>query len=116
LPAIDKNIEDVVGINPDVVVIWAGQEEDIKALEDKGIKFVGIQVDNFDDVYTKLDILGKISGKEERATEITKYSKEQLKDLSDKVAKMEDVVNWNPDSLVMWNLPDLDPQNYYEDE
>jgi len=167
LPAIDKNIEDIVGMNPDVVVIWAGQEEDIKVLEDKGIKVVGIQADNFEDVYTKLDILGKISGKEDRAAEIAKYSKEQLKKVSDKVAKidaskklsslfvwgptkldlagnnstgdsiiemaggknaadavgeehfvakMEDVVTWNPDSLIMWNLKDLDPQSYYDDE
>lgn len=167
LPAIDKNIEDIVGMNPDVVIIWAGKEEDIKALEDKGIKVVGIQVDNFDDVYTKLNILGDISGKEDRAAEIAKYNKEQLKGVSDKVAKMdeskklsslfvwgktkldlagnnstgdsiiemaggknaaesvneehfvakmEDVVNWNPDTMIMWNLQDLDPQSYYDDE
>lgn len=166
LPAIDKNIEDIVAMNPDVVVIWAGQEEDIKVLEDKGIKVVGIQADNFEDVYTKLDILATISGKEKRAEEIAKYSKDQLKKVSDKVAKMdaskkltslfvwgptkldlagnnstgdsiiemagaknaadavaeehfvakmEDVVTWNPDSLIMWNLKDLDPQSYYDD-
>ena len=166
LPAIDKNIEQIVGMNPDVVVMWAGQEDDIKVLEDKGIKVIGIQVNNFDDVYTKLNILGSISGKEARAKEIIDYTKQQLEGIEEKlksidesqkpssifvwgstkldlagnnstgdsiikmggaknsaanineehfVAKMEEVVNWNPDSIIMWNINDLNPEDYFED-
>ncbi|WP_373483664.1 ABC transporter substrate-binding protein [Acetobacterium sp.] len=166
LPAIDRNIEDIVALNPDVVVIWADQAEDIKVLEDNGIKVIGIQVDNFEDVYTKLDILGKISGKEERAAEIVTYTRKQLKSVTDIisgineskklsslfvwgpskfdlagnnstgdsiiekaggknaadslreehfVATMEDVADWNPDTMLMWYLPELTPQSYYDD-
>jgi len=166
LPAIDKNIEEIVGMNPDVVVMWAGQEDDIKTLEDKGVKVVGIQVDNFEQVYTKMDILGKISGKENRAAEIIDYTKKELQNIKNKikaidesekpsslfvwgpskldiagsnstgdsiikmsgaknsaadineehiVAKMEQVVNWNPDFIIMWNIKDLDPDDYFKD-
>lgn len=166
LPAIDKNIEEIVGMNPDVVVMWAGQKDDIKTLEDKGVKVIGIQVDNFDQVYTKLDILGKISGKEKRAAEIIDYTKKQLQDIDNKlksideskkpsamfvwgpskldiagsnstgdsiikmsgaknsaadvkeehiVAKMEQVVKWNPESIIMWNINDLNPEDYIKD-
>lgn len=166
LPAIDKNIEEIVGMNPDVVVMWAGQKDDIKTLEDKGVKVIGIQVDNFDQVYTKMDILGKISGKEKRAAEIIDYTKKELENINNKlksideakkpsalfvwgpskldiagsnstgdsiikmsgaknsasdvkeehiVGKMEQVVNWNPDSIIMWNIKDLNPEDYFKD-
>lgn len=167
LPAIDKNMEQIVGMKPDVVIIWAGQTEDIKYLEDRGIKVVGIQVNNFDDVYKKLEILGKISGKEDRAREIQDYIKKDLKSVEDKtknieddkklssifvwgptlldlagknstgnsmlelsgtnnvagsvekehfVAKIEEVIKWNPDTILIWNSPDIDPENYTSDE
>lgn len=100
LPAIDRNIEDIVAMNPDVVVIWADQAEDIKVLEDNGIKVVGIQVDNFEDVYTKLDILGKISGKEERAAEIVTYTRKQLKSVTDIIAGINESKKLS--SLFVW--------------
>ena len=166
LPAIDKNMEEIVGMKPDVVVMWAGQKEDIKALEDKGVKVIGIQVDNFDQVYTKMNILGKISGKEKRAAEIIEYTKKELENVDNKlkgidqskkpsamfvwgptkldiagcnstgdsiikmsgaknsaaqikeehiVAKMEDVIKWNPEAILMWNINDLNPEDYYKD-
>lgn len=166
LPAIDKNIEEIVGMNPDVVVIWAGQEDDIKILEDKGIKVIGIEVNNFDDVFTKMEMLGKISGKEDRATEIIDYTKKELVKVDDLlknvdeskkmssmfiwgpskldvagknstgdsilkmsglknsaseveeehfVTKMEDTIKWNPNSIIMWNNADLNPEDYYKD-
>lgn len=166
LPSIDKNIESIVGMEPDVVVMWAGQEDDIKTLEDKGVKVIGIQVDNFDQVYTKLEILGKISGKEKRAAEVIEYTKKELENIENKlktvnqenkpsaifvwgpskldiagnnstgdsiikmsgaknsaadvkeehiVAKMEDVIKWNPEAILMWNVNDLNPEDYYND-
>lgn len=166
LPAIDKNIEDIVGMGPDVVVMWAGQKDDIKTLEDRGVKVIGIQVDNFEQVYTKMEILGKISGKEKRATEIIDYTKKELQNIDNIldsveqtekpsaifvwgpskldiagsnstgdsiikmsgainsaadvkeehiVAKMEDVIKWNPETILMWNINGLNPEDYYED-
>ncbi|SHH91970.1 ABC transporter substrate-binding protein [Clostridium grantii] len=91
LPAIDKNIEDIVGMKPDVVVMWAGQKDDIKTLEDKGVKVIGIQVDNFEQVYTKMDILGKISGKEKRADEIINYTKKELENINNKLKNIDPI-------------------------
>ncbi len=166
LPAVDKNVEKIVSMNPDVVVIWAGDKENIKALEDKGIKVVGIQVNNFDDVFWKMELLGKISGKETRAKEIIDYTKNELAKVNknlenveqkDKpksifvwgptkldfagnnstgdsilkmskavnaasdvnqehfVASMEQAIIYNPDEIVMWNIKDLNPEDYYND-
>ena len=31
------------------------------------------------------------------------------------VAKMEDVAQWNPDTILMWNIADFDPDGYLSD-
>ncbi len=161
LPAVDGNVEAIVALKPDVVLIWALAEDQIKALEEQGIKVVGIQVNTFDDVYTKLHTVAKLVGKEQRAQEIETYAKGQLKSIADKtaelkekktgifvwgpslldlagnpstgqdllalsgidnaardvaqehfVANMEQVLQWNPQSIIMWNNNDADPQDY----
>lgn len=168
LPAVDNNIEKIVSLNPDVVIIWTGNEEDIKVLEEKGIKVVAIQVNNFDEVFWKMELIGKIVGKEDRSEEIINYSKNELEKLTSKlsknnetgklktsafvwgpskldfagdnstgdsilkmanvknvaseinkehfIAKIEEVIKWNPDSIVMWNINDLDPNDYFIDK
>lgn len=166
IPAVDSNMEKIISLNPDVVIIWANDTEKINTLESNGIKVVGIQVNNFDEVFTKLKTIAAVVGKEDRAEEIISYTKDTLKSISDKtssladkdkktgifvwgaskldlagnkstghsmlelcgvkdcaaeiaeehfVAKMEDVIKWNPDTILMWNIADLDPQGYFDD-
>lgn len=166
IPAVDSNVEAIIGLNPDVVIIWADDTEKIEALESHGIKVVGINVGNFDDVFTKIRTIAKIVDKEDRAEEIVAYAQNTLKSISDKtsklsdadkktgifvwgdskldlagnastghsmlelcgvkdcaseiaeehfVGKMEDVIKWNPETILMWNIANLDPQNYFDD-
>ena len=30
------------------------------------------------------------------------------------VAKIENVIQWDPESILMWNCADIDPENYFE--
>ncbi|NLW65493.1 MAG: ABC transporter substrate-binding protein [Clostridiales bacterium] len=166
IPAVDSNMEKIISLEPDVVIIWANDTEKIETLENAGIKVVGIQVNDFDDVYTKLRTIAKLVGKEDRAEEIIDYTGNTLKSISDKtstlsdddkktgifvwgpskldlagntstghsmlelcgvtdcasdiaeehfVAKMEDVIQWNPDAILMWNISDLNPEDYLGD-
>ena len=64
---------------------------------------------------SKLDIAGnnstgdsiiKLSG--------AKNSAEAIKE-EHIVAKIEDVIKWNPDAILMWNISDLNPEDYYND-
>ena len=165
IPAVDSNIEKIVELDPDVVIIWALDDEKIDALEANGIKVVGIQVNNFDEVYTKLHTIAALVGKEDRADEIEAYAKGVLEtisaetealdnkksgifvwgasmlDLAGKtstghsmlelagltdcageideehfVAKLEDVIQWDPEAILMWNCADIDPESYYDDD
>ena len=166
IPAVDNNMETIISLEPDVVIIWAQDDEKINTLESNGIKVIGIQCDNFDDVDSKMEIIAKTVGKEDRAKEILSARDELLKEvtnvtdgISDSerksgifvwgstmldlagststgdttlkqagmtnaasgineehfVAKMEDVISWNPQVIAMWNIADLNPEDYYKD-
>lgn len=166
IPAVDSNIEQIISMNPDVVIIWAQDDEKIAALEENGIPVIGIQVNSFDEVYDKMRIIAKAVGKEERGEELIQWSEDSLASISDKVntleddqkksgifvwgaskldlagktstghsmlelcgvkdcaegieeehfvAKLEDVIQWNPDAILMWNIADIDPQDYLDD-
>lgn len=166
IPAVDANVEKIISLDPDAVIIWANDTEKINALESHGIKVIGIQVNNFDDVFTKLRMVAQLVDKGDRAEEIINYTQDTLKSVSDTtdklsdtdkktgifvwggskldlagskstghsilelcgltdsaagipeehfVAKMEDVIQWNPDTIMMWNIADLDPQDYIDD-
>lgn len=104
LPAVDGNVEKIAALNPDVVIVWAESEE-VKALEDKGIKVVGVQVNNFEDVNTKIELIGKIVGKEERAKEIIDYTEQKVAKIKENVSnipedkKLSSVFTWGPTDL-----------------
>lgn len=167
LPAVDDNMEKIVGMNPDLVIIWAQDTEHIKTLESNGIKVLGVQCDSFEDVDKKMENIGKVVGKEDRAKKIIETKNKMLRSVTEKtsvikdadkktgifvwgatkldlagkrsttghkllelagvkdaaesineehfVAKMEDVITWNPQTIAMWNIKDLSQEDYYSD-
>ncbi len=56
------NIEKVVGLKPDLVIIWAHQEEAIRALEERGIPVFGVFIRSFEDVFREMLALGDLTG------------------------------------------------------
>ncbi|MGL6107178.1 ABC transporter substrate-binding protein [Romboutsia sp.] len=104
LPAVDGSVEKIVALKPDVVIAWSESEE-IKALEEQGIKVVGVQVNNFKDVETKMNLIGQIVGKEDRAKEIIDYTNKKLDETKNIVSsipedkKLTSVFTWGPTDL-----------------
>jgi iron complex transport system substrate-binding protein len=74
----DTNIEEIIALDPDAVVIgtMAQSQEQISQLENAGIKVIVTDSDTIDDVYVNLELLGKLTGLETEAQQIT----EQMKD------------------------------------
>ncbi|OPJ55401.1 ABC transporter substrate-binding protein [Alkalithermobacter paradoxus] len=157
VPAVTGNIEKIISLNPDIVIIWA-EHEDIKPLEQAGIKVYGVQINSFDQTFKMVEDLGKITGKDERAKEIIDYTRSELQEIEnivkdikeeDKqtglfvwgptvldiaggdstgndiivsagginvakdinaehpIANMEELISWNPDSIIMWYSKNL---------
>lgn len=82
------NIESVVALKPDVVIIWSKQTETIKSLEEKGIPVFGVFINRFEDVYTEIVQLGRLTGSEKRADEIIKYTKQELSYFQKRIQKL----------------------------
>jgi iron complex transport system substrate-binding protein len=72
------NIEMVVGLRPDLVIIWSHQQESIAVLEEKGIPVYGVFIEKFEDINKEIIDLGRLTGKEERASQLVSFVKTQL--------------------------------------
>ncbi len=76
------NIEEVLGLNPDVVIMDCGYskaDEIIDQLEDLGVKVIGMFASSFDDETKAIDILGKIVGAEDKAKELKDFMLQHYK-------------------------------------
>lgn len=163
LPAVTGNLEQLLASKPELVIIWSGHE-DIKQIEEHGLKVYGVQINTFEDVYKMVSDLGLITGREQRAAELIAYTKNEMQAVGEKVANlqsqaramfvwgpslldiagskstgndilvmagadnvaksineehivanMEQVVQWNPDTIIMWNSKTISPDTYLAD-
>ena len=80
------NIERVIGLKPDLVIIWAHQEEAILALEERGIPVFGVFIRSFEDVYQEMLALGDLTGARERALQLVADTRESLAQVRSRTA------------------------------
>jgi len=85
----DLNIEQIIALQPDVVImgIMAQTTEQIKQLENAGIKVVITDSQNIADTYEAIELLGKVSGKSEEALSLIENMKAEFKAIKEKSAK-----------------------------
>jgi iron complex transport system substrate-binding protein len=81
------NLEGVVALDPDLVVIWAHQEESIRALEENGVPVFGVFIRSFEDVYREIRALGELSGTTERAEDLIRYTRTGILNLQKMVGR-----------------------------
>lgn len=72
------NIEKVVALKPDLVIIWAHQEEAIQALEERGIPVFGVFIRTFQDVTLEMLALGELLDKKARAGQLVAQTEDTL--------------------------------------
>ena len=78
------SIEQVVGLEPDLVIIWASQIDAIENLESLGIPVYAVMLHGFEDVFKEIDDFGKLLGCEERAGELIGFTRKTLEQERDK--------------------------------
>ena len=76
------NIEQVVALKPDLVIIWASQNEIISNLENFKIPVYAVMINSFDDVYKEMSDFGKIFNSTERADSLIHFTKNNLNEIS----------------------------------
>ena len=81
----DTNIEQIIALEPQVLLMstMAQTEEQVAALEEAGIKVVVSDAQDIEGVYTALEMIGTLMGKEKEAEEVINTMKIRFKELSD---------------------------------
>ncbi len=81
------NLERVVALDPDLVVIWAHQEESIRSIEERGIPVFGVFIGCFEDIYREIRSLGELTGTTDRADALIRYTQNEVLDLQRRVGQ-----------------------------
>ncbi|MBR0085783.1 MAG: ABC transporter substrate-binding protein, partial [Lachnospiraceae bacterium] len=79
----ETNIEQIIELAPQVVIMatMARTEEQVKALEDAGIRVVVSDAQNIDGVYEAITLIGEITGKSDNAVKLVADMKDTFADL-----------------------------------
>ena len=96
------NIESMVALQPDLVIVWSGQEESIEALEEKGIPVFGVFIERFEDIHREIAALGELTGTRERAAELLAIAEQELETVRRKIAPVEGEAPDLPRVYFMW--------------
>ncbi len=82
------NIEMVVGLRPDLVVVWSHQKESIASLEEKGIPVYGVFIRSFADVQKEIRDLGRLTGTSQRAEELVAVAASEMESVRNRTLKV----------------------------
>ncbi|MEL4106117.1 ABC transporter substrate-binding protein [Oscillospiraceae bacterium WX1] len=84
----DTNIEQVIGLKPDVVIMSTMDQstDQVKSFEDAGIKVIMTNAQTIEDVYSAITLIGQVVGKNTEATAVVSNMKKTFDDLKAKVA------------------------------
>lgn len=80
------NLEKIIALKPDLVIIgiMGHSKEQTAALEKGGISVFATKGGNIDDVYSSIELLGKITGKEKNAKQIIEKIKTDFSNIAEK--------------------------------
>ncbi len=84
------NIEEVISLEPDLVLLPGGNKELVNNLEAKGINAFGVVAENLNQLKETMAELGKAFGKDEKAREFVKYYDDTIKMVEERIANLND--------------------------
>lgn len=84
----EPNIEQVVALQPDLVVAVRLQEEEFARLDELGIPVLVLNPSSVEEVYGSIELLGRATGTEERAGLLVAELKERINAVEQKVSQV----------------------------
>ena len=63
----DINIEGLLKVKPDVVITWSVRPQNVRFMEEKGLKVIAVYPDSIREMYDVLALLGRLFGREKEA-------------------------------------------------
>lgn len=84
------NVEELIKLQPDVVFQWNYMDDEIKKMEDAGIKVIALQYGSIEDLETWIQIIATMMGKEERGQELIQYFHESVDEVDAALADLSE--------------------------
>ena len=102
----DTNIEQIIALQPDLLLMskMAQTKESVEALEKAGIPVVVSEAQDIEGVYTAIDIIGTLLGKDAEADALQEEMKATFADLEQKAAEKEKQTIYFEVSPLEWGL------------
>lgn len=72
------NIETILSLQPDIVILWASQQEAIDAIEQHDIPVYAVMIKCIDDIYKEIMDFGILTGAAARADSLISYTKQEV--------------------------------------
>jgi len=82
------NIEVLLALHPDLVITWSYKPEVADFLVRRGLKVISVYPDSLDELYSVLDLCGRLFLKEDRAREIRSLMERSFAATASKVSKI----------------------------
>lgn len=100
----DPNLEQIVALNPDLVLATDMHQSFIKSMEDAGLTVLVLDPNSIDEILSSIQLVGKAAGIEDRAIELNRGLRSRVEAVSQKVAQIPD--NQRPTVFYeMWYEP-----------
>ncbi len=87
----DTNLEEIIALEPQVLLMstMAQTEEQVQALENAGIKVVVSDAQDIEGVYTAIELIGKLMGKDTEAATVIESMKTTFAEVAEKASENE---------------------------
>jgi iron complex transport system substrate-binding protein len=98
------NLESLAKESPELVVLWATNAEDpnLKAVnETLNVPVYAVFIDSLDDMFKQVEVMGQISGRPERASEVSRIMRSKMEVVTNATRDIPD--NQRPKVYWMWS-------------
>lgn len=86
------NMEEMANLDPDVVIVWDYQTEEIEQLGKLGIPAVAIKYGSLESLQEGMTLLGSVLNKEEKAKELVNYHQDTASYFEEKLKETDELV------------------------
>lgn len=86
--ALNPNLEQILNLQPDLIMYWLASEEDTSKIKSLGIPVVVFEAQGISDVYKSIAALGQITDSGEQASLVIEQMKAKEKSIEDKLAQL----------------------------
>lgn len=86
----NPNLEKIISLKPDVIFVGTPfGKENAEKLKSMGITVILAEAKSFDQIYDSIDLIGKVTGTEEKARELIESMKAKIEEIRNKVKDKE---------------------------